>query len=98
MGSSARRNRNMARVRNGSPATRHQDMSPGTKLKVQSGYRRAGKTLAGDFQAAYLNQDAKHKATARSRKALPSDPAKRAKVLQTLMADDASKVLTTTSS
>ena len=88
----------MDRVRNGSTAKRHQDMSPGTKLKVQSGYKRVGKALAGDFQAAYLNQDAKHKATARSRKALPSDPAKRAKVLQNLMADDTSKVLTTPSS
>ena len=47
--------------------------------------------MAGDFETAYLNQDAEHKATTRSRKALPSDPAKRAKVLQNLMADDASK-------
>ena len=96
MGSSARRTKTKQRLHSASTAKRQQNMSPGTKAKIQTSYKEPkepeGKNLAAEFEHAFENQDAEWKATERSRKTMPRDPNKRARVLQNLMKDEASKV------
>jgi hypothetical protein len=87
MGSACRRKVKTQRVvKGGRNSTRNRQMTTETLSQVQTSYRGSSSKTKTPF----ASKEAEHKATERSRRPLPEDPAKRQRVLENLMADEAS--------
>jgi hypothetical protein len=96
MGNAARRKRSSQRLPSDGSCKKSKrlvQMSPGSQEKLQTGYRPVeGPIPMLSFEGAYDNEDAEWKATQRARAALPKHPAKRAKVLHSIVQDKESKL------